>query len=62
MSAIHIDLVFGEHNRKQEEKVSEDALKESALPVAPEILADEPSNDDKSDELRCTSECVPEEK
>jgi hypothetical protein len=62
MSAVHIDLVFGEHSRKQEDGVSEEALKENALLVDKEVPADEPLKDDEPDELQCASEHLEEEK
>ena len=62
MSAIHIELVFRDSKRKQEDELSELALEERALPEERDILADEPLKDDKPDKPQCTSECASEEK
>jgi len=60
MAAIHIDLVFGEHNRKEEDKPTERTLEEKALMVDMEIPADEPLNDDDLQEGQRCSGCSEE--
>lgn len=62
MSAIHIELVFGESKRKQEDELSEVALEEKASTEEREILSDEPLKADEPDKPQCTSECSSEEK
>lgn len=62
MTAIHIDLVFGDDNREEEDKPTEAAPEEEALLVDMEIPADKPLNDDEPDKIKCSSGCSAEEK
>ncbi len=62
MAAIHIDLVFGENNRREDDKPIEDLQEEKALLVDMEIPADEPLPDDEPQKILCSSGCLVEEK